>query len=506
MTNLSVIALYMPFIVGTILILVSVAGKDMGNPMLREYLFFSVSLLGWQITESLVFVFSDPALIVKADNIKLVFVGLCAVFIVRMVVYFYKLDKKTPEWAFYIIFAIPAITLICAVSPLGDSALRIGYEVTSNYPLNEAVYEHGVWYQLNVLFSNFMVLTTGIIVMIMHYRLPKAYRNPSIAFMFALFFYAGGYAMEAIANLPLDVIMLGTGLSNLAVYFVVAKSNRGEYLSIARREIFNYLDEAIFILDEKKRIVDANKTALEWLRILGRELSFTSFEVMLDTFEEEGLIEMGPMNDGNSTEIRMIHTDIQLVFEMNEIDMFDDSGDVKGMFVTIEDVTRNSLFIDRLEIDAGMDPLTGLQNRYTYEELIIGLDVEDNLPISVIVGDVNSLKQINDTYGHMAGDSLLSATGEVIRKCCPERGFAARIGGDEFVMIIVKCGSDEAERIIASIKAELSKIDNLPFKVKMALGYVTKHSGDPVLRYMVNVADKLMYDDKTKEKGGSNDK
>lgn len=505
MTNLSVIALYMPFIVGTILILVSVAGKDMGKPMLREYLFFCVSLFGWQISESLTFVFSNPELIERSDNIRLIFIELSAIFIFRMIINFYKYDKKVPEWTLYIVFVIPLITAFLILLGFQDPLIHAGYEVKSIYPLNDVVYKEGIWFYFNVICGNIMILIAAGLVIVMHYRLPKAYRNPSIAFMFGLFFYAGGYVANIAVNVPLDFIMLGSGISNLAIYFIVAKSDKGEYLSIERREIFNYLDEVIFILDEKMRIVDANKTAHEWLKILGKELSFSSFDKMLDLFEEEGLIEITSNKESKCTEINLINTDIQLVYEMKQIEMLDDAGALKGMFITIEDVTRNSLFIDRLEIEAGMDPLTGLQNRYAYEELITSLDVEENFPISVIVGDVNSLKQINDNYGHMTGDSLLSAIGDVIRSCCPSTGYAARIGGDEFVIIIAKCCEDDAECIIKNIKLDLSQIDNLPFEVKMGLGYVTRRAEDPILRSMVNIADKLMYDDKTKEKEGTND-
>lgn len=503
MNNFSIIAIYMPLVVGTILILVSITGRDMSKRTLRDYLYFCLSLLGWQITESLYFVFEDPDMIKVDYNIKLIFVGLCAVFIVRVIIGFYKLNKKTPVWAGYIILIVPFITAVMVVTGLDDTYIRTGFEVVSTYPITGANYEYGIWYEINTIFANLMILCVGIVVLMMHYRLPKAYRNPSLSFMIAIFLYVAGYAIDIIWSPTFDAIMMGCSLSNLAVYFVVAKSETGEYLTIAQREIFNYLDEAIFILDEKKRIVDANKTAVEWLQILGKRLIFVSFPKMLELFEKNDLLELGPSENDNCKEIRITHTDIPLVFEMCEIEMLNESGEVKGEFVTIEDVTRNSLFIDRLEIDAGMDPLTGLQNRYTYEELIVDLDKKDNLPISVIVGDVNSLKYINDTYGHMAGDSLLSSVGDVIRQSCPKNGYAARVGGDEFVIIVPVCNEASCKKIISEIKMQIAEINNLPFEVGMALGSVTKSIEEGSLRTLVDKADKEMYYNKSREKGGN---
>lgn len=504
MNNLSVIAIYMPFIVGTILIMVSMMGKDLSRQVMRDYLLFCTSLLGWQTTESLFYVFNQPDMMEKVYDIRIIFVSLSATFVVRVIVGFYKLNKKMPVWATYAIFAVPVATAVIAFTGLSSQLMAPGFEVTSVYPLNVATFSEGAWEDVISIFGNLMVLTAGTMVMMMHYRLPKAYRTPSISFMFALLSYAAGYALELITNSTLDYIMLGCSISNLAIYFVVAKNVRGDYLSIARREIFNYLDEAIFILDEKNRIVDVNKAAKDWLKVMGKESIFVSFNGMIDSLEQEELLETSSGENEGSVEIKLTHTDIPLVYEMNEIEMYNSVNEVKGKFVTLEDVTRNSLFIDRLEIDAGMDPLTGLQNRYTYEELIVSLDKEEHLPISVIVGDVNSLKFINDNYGHMAGDSLLSAVGDVIRSCCPETGYAARIGGDEFVIMVPRCNEDEAQAIMEKIRNNLDAINSLPFQVKMALGSVTKTTMEGSLKSQVNEADKVMYFNKTriKEAGG----
>ena len=502
MNNFSVIAIYMPFIAGTVLIMVSIVGKDLSKQVLRDYLFFSLSILGWQVTESLFFIFKDTEIMKIDFDIKLIFVALAGAFIFRVIVGFYKLNKKIPPWLTTAVFAIPAATAIVCITGMSNKIMRVGIQVISTYPLNQATFTNGVWYDVNTIFTNIMVVASGVIVMLMHYRLPKAYRNPSLAFMFALLFYALGYALEFMIPSPLDFIMLGCGLSNLAIYFVVAKSERGDYLSIARQEIFNYLDEATFILDEKNRIVDINKVAGDWLNLLGKDTIYTSFNSMLEAFEEDGLVELSEGETEGTMEIKLTHTDIPLVYEMNEIKMYNDNGTVKGEFITLEDVTRNSLFIDRLEIDAGMDPLTGLQNRYTYEEWIVDLNKEENLPISVIVGDVNSLKFINDNYGHMTGDALLSAVGDVIRECCPENGLAARIGGDEFVIMVPNCDREQINKLRDDIRKKLDTIDSLPFEVKMALGNVTKTQIEGSLKSLVNEADKVMYYNKSISKEG----
>ncbi len=82
--------------------------------------------------------------------------------------------------------------------------------------------------------------------------------------------------------------------------------------------------------------------------------------------------------------------------------------------------------------------MTGLYNRRFYEEKIKRLDTTRNLPISIIMGDVNNLKVINDRFGHEKGDELLVKAAEAIHNVCRTDDIAARWGGDEFVILLPK--------------------------------------------------------------------
>ncbi len=87
--------------------------------------------------------------------------------------------------------------------------------------------------------------------------------------------------------------------------------------------------------------------------------------------------------------------------------------------------------------------MTGLYNRRFYEEKVRKLNTERNFPISLIIGDVNGLKLINDVFGHLKGDELLQKAALAIRNSCRSDEIIARWGGDEFVILLPKttCGS-----------------------------------------------------------------
>ena len=145
------------------------------------------------------------------------------------------------------------------------------------------------------------------------------------------------------------------------------------------------------------------------------------------------------------------------------------------------------------------DILTGLYNRRFYEEEIRRLDTERNLPISMIFGDVNGLKLINDAFGHLKGDELLQKAALAIRSVCRSDDIVARWGGDEFVILLPKTKAEEAEKIVKKIRDAYSKEYVNSICGSIAFGWDTKCSMDiDILKTLKNAED-LMYKNKTFE-------
>jgi len=148
------------------------------------------------------------------------------------------------------------------------------------------------------------------------------------------------------------------------------------------------------------------------------------------------------------------------------------------------------------------DQLTELYNRRFYEEELKRLDTKRNLPLTLVMGDVNGLKLINDSLGHAMGDELLKKTAEVIKNGCRTDDIIARLGGDEFVIILPKTNAFETEQIIKRIKDLSLKEKVGSMDISISFGYATKSNEEENIQEVFKYAEDQMYINKRSENSG----
>lgn len=171
-----------------------------------------------------------------------------------------------------------------------------------------------------------------------------------------------------------------------------------------------------------------------------------------------------------------------------------------GVVLVFRDVTEKKERIRKIEYLSTHDALTGLYNRICFEEELRRLDSERNLPISIIFGDMNSLKLTNDIFGHEAGDQLLQKAAGVLKKVCRTNDIIARVGGDEFIVLLPNTSEEESLRIIYRVKNHLSQERVKTIKGSISMGCATKKTADDDILQVLKKAEKRMYADKALER------
>lgn len=150
------------------------------------------------------------------------------------------------------------------------------------------------------------------------------------------------------------------------------------------------------------------------------------------------------------------------------------------------------------------DALTRLYNRsYFYESLSHQLSIATaNKPVSVIVSDLDRFKRINDTYGHLQGDKVLQFVANLLMDSVRPQDIAARIGGEEFVLLLANTSSESAKQVAERIRILLGSFDRetthgqLPEPITISMGVYTATSPSVTAEECVECADKAMYEAK----------
>ena len=171
----------------------------------------------------------------------------------------------------------------------------------------------------------------------------------------------------------------------------------------------------------------------------------------------------------------------------------DAEGKPWASLVTFMDITERKKAESELIHLSYHDHLTGFFNRRYYEEALMRLDTIENLPLSIIICDINGLKVINDSFGHNSGDSLLIKAAKAIQNACQKEAIIARIGGDEFAVILPRTCAEETERTADNIKHLASKEDVEGIELSISYGYDTKSSMNQKTNEVVANAENHMY-------------
>ena len=291
-----------------------------------------------------------------------------------------------------------------------------------------------------------------------------------------------------------------------------------EYSETRLRKLVNSMHEILFELDADGRIIFLNPawqvlTGFAADDSLGKSFSdFLLGEDAIRDFEANAL----PRLHEKNREISLRSADGKHLWMSLDADAQTDSaGNFTGIIGTFSDITRSvelnhllSRYQDELYHLSVTDPLTGLYNRRHFDsqlEVILSDHLPKNMPVCLLLIDLDGFKFINDTYGHPFGDEVLRTTAQLLKQQVRRNDYIARLAGDEFAMVLKNTDIENATRIAQKLHDRISDtriplpVGHMQLQSSMGVAEAPTHAANA--QDLVSAADVALYHSK---RGGRN--
>ena len=169
------------------------------------------------------------------------------------------------------------------------------------------------------------------------------------------------------------------------------------------------------------------------------------------------------------------------------------NGIADSITIIVKNIAKKEEQRKEAEYTSFHDSMTGLYNRRFFSEELRRLDVKRNYPLCIICCDVNGLKLVNDVFGHDVGDQLICRVAESLAGVCRADDILARVGGDEFALLLSHTSEEDAEGIIARIREGFPAENIRGAQISASFGYGVKKKKEDSIAVILRSADQMMY-------------
>lgn len=408
-----------------------------------------------------------------------------------------KIIKKS----FYIkLFIIPVCLMLANFTNEYHHLFYKEYKYNLIYSLHIADLTPGIFYYLGIIYTNLYFLVGNMLYLNNYMKKSNLYKKRSFIILLISCIPWIGYWIYMLRIMPVKIDIVPISLVTLSLLYLYALFNSSIFgtISLARRIIFNDLTDAIILLDKDNLLIEVNRKAEELFHIknnniIGREFNyiFKDYKKLLQHVNE----------NGNNLFNLEIEINEQIHYFQGKIDLVK-SNNNEGKIIILSDNTEQIELNKKLEYYATTDTLTGVYNKNYFYEIAVDKIKECfklNKPVSLIIFDFDNFKNINDSYGHLAGDVVLKKSLEVCKSVLEEKYYIGRYGGEEFVILLNDTTFEKAVEIAENIREAIEKVnivyENSTINITSSFGVFSCYT-EKNLKYLLKNADEALYEAK----------
>ena len=276
--------------------------------------------------------------------------------------------------------------------------------------------------------------------------------------------------------------------------------------------LMDNITESIFYKDLNSRFIRINRACAEKFGLKNPEeaigktdFDFFSEEHAKQAYEDEQkVIKTGkPIVDLEEKETFADKADKWA--STTKIPWYDKDNKIIGTFGITKDITEKKKSEEKIKYLSFHDTLTGLYNRAYFDEELRRLDTGRQLPVTIVMGDVNGLKVINDAYGHEKGDQFLKKIATILKDAFRKDDIVSRWGGDEFIAILPRTHEKDAKGILKRIKELCQERTTTDMPLSISIGISSKKLPQEDMNTVLKEAEDKMYKNKLSESRSTNE-
>jgi diguanylate cyclase (GGDEF)-like protein len=276
------------------------------------------------------------------------------------------------------------------------------------------------------------------------------------------------------------------------------------------KTILENLDAGIAVIRNGKYLSHINQAFKDYFSLKDEIDDLPSLLQLIDTdtlFIKQFLEFINCSTDIKSSFILNLNSGIVLGCNIKRLS--DDSAETLDL-LSIQDLTSQEIKIRQLTIESQQDDLIGIANRRKFEcefSRVYEFALRTNITGALILIDLDNFKSINDRFGHIIGDNVLRQVGLILSPVVRNYEMLARVGGDEFAILISHSGEEAIQRLmnqvplaLKSVKINPNDTDQLTETLEISMGYSLFPFKDLSNKEVYEIADKVMYENKFSSK------
>ncbi len=402
------------------------------------------------------------------------------------------------------IFSIPVVLVYASILTNDFHHLfRVApYLDCSSGPFCFLVNDYGAIFYVYAVYS-YLLFISNVVLLARSIVITKPlYRQQIIMLLLALAFPLATDVLYVAGISPIPNYNFTPVTFSLASVFVAIALFRFRLFNIkplAYDMVVENLGDGVLILDNDNLIVDINPAAQKLLGVTSKEAIGEAVQVVLARWPDlvARFLDVPSIQTVVAIETHgeTLHFDIRISPISNR------TGLRYGRVVTIRDVTERTRLLQEIEAQAITDPLTGLYNRRHFLQIFeqeISRSVRYKEPLSLLMFDLDHFKDINDTYGHIAGDYALQEIARLLKNNLRNCDLVGRYGGEEFIILLPGSDKEAAYRTADRIRAQLSSrvfhFEEDDFHITTSIGVAELNEVAPgALAPLIKAADNALY-------------